>query len=67
MSGPTPVPVSEIKSYCEMFDIGGIELRRKVLRQVQNLDRAYLKILQDQRKAKEEDEQQAKVKTKAGK
>ena len=49
MSGPLPVPVSEIKSYCEMFEIDGVSLRSRVLRQVQNLDRAYLTILQKHR------------------
>lgn len=54
MSGPMPIPVSEIKSYCEMFEIDGVSLRGRVLRQVQGMDRTYLGIISKSRADKED-------------
>jgi hypothetical protein len=42
MSGPLPIPVSEILSYCILFQIDNLTERERIFKFVNRLDSAYL-------------------------
>lgn len=42
-SAPDPIPVSEVKAYCDLRGIVSSELRAKYLKLIRVLDRVYLK------------------------
>jgi len=37
-----PIPISDIKAYCEMFDITDYDQKRQFLKRIKILDRTYL-------------------------
>lgn len=41
--GTGPIPMSEIRAYCDMFGIDGFSQRRTFLRRMQAMDRVFLK------------------------
>lgn len=45
---PMPIPVSEIKSYCEMFYINRLEERTVLMRLVQEMDQTYCEVRNEQ-------------------
>jgi hypothetical protein len=42
MNGPLPIPLSEIKAYCELYGIDCIEDRGRIAKFVGTLDEQYL-------------------------
>lgn len=50
MAGALPIPVSEIKAYCELFNIAELEERSRILRYVKVLDNAYLTYVSEKQK-----------------
>lgn len=42
MAGPLPIPISEILSYCILFQIDNLTERERILRFVNRLDSVYL-------------------------
>lgn len=42
MGGPLPIPVSEILSYCILFQIENLTERERILKYVNRLDGVYL-------------------------
>jgi len=50
MGGGLPIPLSEIRGYCEMFYITNLEERDRLTRYVNCLDNAYLEVQEERRK-----------------
>jgi len=50
MGGSLPIPLSEIRGYCEMFYITNLEERDRLTRYVNCLDNAYLEVQEERRK-----------------
>jgi hypothetical protein len=52
MAGPLPIPISEILSYCIMFQIDKLTERERILKYVNQLDSVYLDHIAEKQKQK---------------
>lgn len=46
MGSALPIPVTEIKAYCDMFDITLLDDRSRFLKYIRSMDNAYLELSQ---------------------
>lgn len=46
MGSALPIPVTEIKAYCDMFDITLLDDRSRFLKYIRSMDNAYLELAQ---------------------
>lgn len=60
MAGALPIPISEIRAYCEFLEIHNVELKERILGHVINLDNTYLAYLDT--KSKEDAKDKSKKK-----
>jgi hypothetical protein len=49
MAGPLPIPVSEILSYCILFQIDNLTERERIFKFTNRLDSAYLEHVESKR------------------
>lgn len=52
---PKPIPISEIRSYCEMFYIKGLDERATLTRMIQEMDRTFIEVRNEQIKTRLEE------------
>ncbi len=52
MSGPTSIPMSEFRAYCDLFKVHDVEHIEALWRHIRNLDNVYLEYVAEQSKTK---------------
>jgi hypothetical protein len=52
MSGALPIPISEIRAYCELFKIHDVEDIESLLNGINSLDQVYLDYVAEKSKTK---------------
>jgi hypothetical protein len=45
MSGPLPISITDMASYCQLFEVVSLDERAAFIRQIQRLDHKYLEIV----------------------